>query len=117
MIALEHQQGSYLEISFGGKLTKQDYETCLPVLEKAIAEHGKLRLLLVAKDFEGISLDAMFKDLRWDWKHRDDVEKCAVVAGGTMMKVATGLGALLYSGEMKQFEPAQLDEARKWVQQ
>lgn len=115
MITIDHQDGGYLEITFGGQVTHEDYQAILPKMEQAIAEHGKLRVLCIGQTVEGATPRAMLDDLKWDWKHRKDIEKCAVVVDGKMMEMSVKLVSLIYKGEIKRFESGQVDEARAWL--
>jgi hypothetical protein len=50
-------------IQASGSLTKEDYETFLPRVEKAIEEHGKINLMFVMEHVEGWEVVAFWKDL------------------------------------------------------
>jgi len=51
------QDGRILEAHVSGKLTKEDYEEFTPRAERAIDEHGKIRVLFDMHDFHGWNFD------------------------------------------------------------
>ena len=66
-------------IEVSEKLTEQYYQNLVQLLEKAIEEHGKLRLLWDMDNFEGWSLDAFWQDLKLDTEHKDRIERLALI--------------------------------------
>ena len=117
MITIDRQDAALIEATFSGKLTKEDYAAIIPVFDKAVAEHGKLRIIAIFGELEWITPAAMLADFKWDWQHRHDVEKCAVVVHSKWMEMGTKMVAMIYTGEVKLFDPEQLEEARQWVRQ
>ena len=59
MITIDSQDAALFELTFAGQLTREDYDVVMPVLEKAIAEHGKLRLLARFDQLESVSPGAI----------------------------------------------------------
>jgi hypothetical protein len=64
-----------------GILTRADYrQVLIPRLEKLIEQHGPLKVLfLLDDDFEGWDLDASWDNTTFDFRHRNDFAKIAVV--------------------------------------
>lgn len=58
-----HVQSRYLEVQLTGKVTRTDYETLGPGIEKLIQAHGKLRLLVVLNGFEGWTFGGLWEDI------------------------------------------------------
>ena len=48
-------------------------------MEKAIQEHGKVRLLVEMRDFHGWGVGALWEDIKFDAKHFCDFERIAMV--------------------------------------
>ena len=80
---MEESKGKVLAAKASGTLTDADYtEVLIPALEKAIAWHGKVNLLLyMDASFEGWELMAMWDDAKFGIQHRNDLGKVAVVGG------------------------------------
>lgn len=102
-----------------GKLTADDYRDVMePALRQAI-EGGEARVLCVITDFDGLEPSAAIEDIKTGLKvevaHRDAWKRLAVVTDEDWIAKAMHLFAWLVPGEMKTFEPDQLEEAKSWV--
>ena len=65
----------------------EDYDTLLPELDKAIAAHGKINLLVVMEDFEGWKgMDAAKADFQFGKHQYRKVEKVAFVTDNKWME-------------------------------
>ena len=102
-----------------GKLTADDYRDVMePALQEAI-EGGEARVLFLLTDFEGLEPGAAIEDVKTGLKvevaHRDAWKRLALVTDEDWVAKAMHLFAWLVPGEMKTFEPDQLEEAKTWV--
>jgi hypothetical protein len=55
--------GRALELHAAGKLTTGFYRQLVPTVERQIEEFGKLRIVLVLKDFHGCAAGALWSDV------------------------------------------------------
>lgn len=62
-----------------GKLTKEDYQLLVPALRKLLTEHQKISWYFEMSDFKGWEPAALWEDISFDLKHRNDFEKVAMV--------------------------------------
>jgi hypothetical protein len=107
--------GHYIEVELSGKLSKEDYATFVPIVESEIKDSGKVRLMVVMRDFHGWTMGAMWEDTKFDWKHFADIQKLALVGDkkweegmATFCKPFTG-------AKIKYFDIAEIDAARNWI--
>ena len=49
----EEQNGKILDVRLTGKLVKEDYRKFVPAVERAVQQHGRIRMLVVMHDFHG----------------------------------------------------------------
>jgi hypothetical protein len=100
-----------------GTITLEDFrQTLAPCLAAVIQDWGKARLLLyLEEDFEGFDLEALKGD--FGAKHRDNLEKVAVVGGSFMINLQIRLGAALLGGEVQTFASEELEEAWDWLRE
>ena len=61
--------GKVLTIRMTGKLHKADYAHFVPTVERAIEKHGKVRLLVIMRNFHGWDASALREDTKFDLKH------------------------------------------------
>jgi hypothetical protein len=118
MIEVVESQGKVLWLRARGKLSRQDYqEVLIPRLEAVIKEHGKARLLFqLAPDFAGWEPGALWDDLVFDLRHKDDFEKLAVVGAPRWADAAVKIFSRFMAGEVKTMLDEQLAEAWEWIQ-
>lgn len=104
-----------LELRLSDKLTKQDYETFVPEVERVIRLHGKVRMLVHMHNFHGWELSALWEDIKFDWKHFSDIERLALVGD---RKWEAGMAAFckpFTRATVRYFDETRADEARAWV--
>ena len=87
------EEGKIVHVRVSGKLTQADYDKLIPAWERIIANAGAMRLLLVMEDFHGWELGAAWDDLRFEMKHRNSVERVAMVGDKAWEKWMTKIGA------------------------
>lgn len=117
MAAEMHEQadGKVLVIKLTGKLTKDDYERFVPQVERAIKEHGKVRLLVEMHDFHGWTVAALWEDLKFDLTHFRDIERLALVGD---RKWEAGMAAFckpFTTATIRYFDQTKRDEAADWI--
>lgn len=99
-----------------GKVTNEDFERVAAAVELRLPHHSKLRIYAEIPEFEGISIDALFKDLKFalgHWKHFD---KEAVVTDKNWLRSATEIaGKLLPNMQVKAFTSTEVEAARRWI--
>jgi len=97
------------------KLKQEDYDRMLPVAEEVIEKHGDIRWLLELENFEGLTPDALWEEVKFDAQHLNDVEKIAVVGKKDWMDWGTQLMKPFTSGETRFFPYEEREAARTWI--
>ena len=110
----EEVHGKVMEVVIHGTLGPEDYHRFVPETESLIAQHGKIRMLVVMHDFHGWRPGALWEDIKWNAKHMRHVERLAIVGEKTWHQWMTGFWPFT-SAEVRYFTMAQLDAARDWV--
>jgi hypothetical protein len=106
----------FIELVVTGKLTDQDYQLFIPVVEKALKEAKGLEvdLLVDMTAFKGwAELSAMVDDAKFGIKHLNDFDKIAVVGNKKWEEVAIKTWDLLTKSKVKFFKDR--DKALKWL--
>jgi len=113
----EEAGGKILVVNLTGKITTPDYEHFVPVVEKLIEQHGKIRVLVQMHDFHGWTAGALWQDIKFDWKHFGDIE-CLALVGETRWQAGMALFCKPFTrATIRYFDSARLDEALKWIQE
>jgi SpoIIAA-like len=100
-----------------GQVTKADYvSTLIPVVEKALAGHDRLRLYYeLGGDFAGMDADAIMEDFKIGMQHLSRWERAAVVTDVQWIAHAISLFGFLMPGAIKVFSTIDADQARLWI--
>ena len=112
----ETNGGRLLEVQMTGKLSKTDYEHFVPMMEKLVKEHGKIRLLVVMNDFHGWTAGALWEDIKFDLKHFSDIERVAMVGEKKWEKGMSLFCRPFTTAKLRYFDRTEINEARKWVE-
>ncbi len=98
-----------------GKLTHEDYEVIVPLLDSALAEvtMPRVRVLIDGTEMEGWELRAAWDDLKLSLKHGKKFEKIAIYGNKHWQEMAAKIGRWFLSGDVKYFE--QYEQALSWL--
>ena len=111
---------STIGFRMSGTVTRDEYHELLaPVLE-ALDRGEQVRYLVVTDpDFHGLDLAALWEDVKTagsvGLKHRKAWERFAVVTDKDWMRNAISAFGWLSPGELRVYEPDELDAAKAWV--
>jgi hypothetical protein len=108
---------SCIGFKINGEIEAEDYEKLLPKLDAAIADHGKINLLVVMEELEGFDgFKAAKSDFRFGIHQYRQVEKAAFVSDKKWLeRMVKIMDPFTRRTEEKIFEPDQLAEAWAWV--
>jgi hypothetical protein len=100
-----------------GKVSGKDYEELLPEIDKAIAAHGTISMLVLVQDFQGAAdLDAARKDFGFGTRQYRQVERCAFVSDRAWHKwVVKLMDPFTRRTAEAFFEQSQLQDAWDWA--
>jgi len=106
----------FLKMKVVGKLSHEDYQKFLPMIERAIqdTEQPQIKLLFDAAEFEGWELKAAWDDLKFGFEHKKAFTKIAFVGSKTWEKIGVKVTSWFMAGEMEYFED--YDKAVDWLQ-
>lgn len=107
--------GKLLLIRLTGKLHKGDYQQFVPIVEKAVETHGKIRMLVQMHMFHGWDAGALWEDVKFDVKHFNDLERLAIVGESTWEKWMVTFCKPFTTATIRFFPSGQEAEARAWI--
>jgi len=79
---------------------------------KIIPRYGKIRVLMVMRDFHGWDTGALWEDIKWDAKHFNDVERVAIVGEKKWQQWLVAFCKPFTRATVRYFDQEKLDEAR-----
>jgi len=111
----ETNGGKVLEIQLTGKLAKEDYDHFVPEVERLVKTHGKIRVLVEMHDFHGWSAGALWRDVKFDAKHFNDIERLAIVGETKWQHGMAVFCKPFTSAKIRYFDRPAIDQARAWL--
>lgn len=111
----EEAGGKLLILSVSGKLVKEDYAHFSPEVDRAIKDHGKVRMLVRMHDFHGWGLGAVWEDVKFDFHHFSHIERLALVGD---QKWEAGMAVFckpFTTAKIRYFDESKADEANVWI--
>ena len=111
----ETDGGRFLEVSLTGKLVKEDYDTFVPAVDRAIQQHGKIRMLVVMHDFHGWTASAAWEDTKFGARHFRDIERLAMVGETKWQHGMAVFCKPFTTAKVRYFEHDQVEAARSWL--
>ncbi|MCE9555274.1 MAG: STAS/SEC14 domain-containing protein [Planctomycetes bacterium] len=109
--------GKILEVQVTGKLTKEAYQEFVPLIEKMVGQHGKVRILFHMHDFHGWEVGALWEDIKFDMKHFKDIERLAIVGESKWEQGMAMFCKPFTTAKIQYFDVSKIDEARNWIRE
>jgi len=107
--------GKLLIISVTGKLTRKDYKSFIPKVEKLILKFGKIRILFEMRDFQGWDTGALWEDIKFDIRHFSDIEYLALVGDKKWEKGMSIFCKPFTKARIQYFDLTELYKAYEWI--
>lgn len=109
--------GKILVIYLSGKLVKEDYAHFVPEVERAVRQHGKIRLLVRMHDFHGWTAGGMWEDMKFGLEHFSHFERVALVGEKRWEAGMAAFCKPFTKAQLRYFDIAKADEAIAWIHQ
>lgn len=116
MLTIEKWPDGILHIVADGQLTTEEYADFVPLFER-LSDRPRPLLIELGPGFTGWTLDALWRDLKFDVEHRKQFGRIAVVGNKEWEKWGTEASAPFFPAEMRFFEAAERLQAEQWLQQ
>jgi hypothetical protein len=106
-----------LGFQLSGKLHDADYAKFVPVVDAAVAKHGKVRLLARFHDFQGWDAKALWDDIKFSTTHCLDVERIALVGEKSWERWMSAVCKPFTMAKIRYFDASQEDQAWAWLEE
>ena len=98
-----------------GKLHDEDYKKFVPLVDEAIAKHGKVRFLAEFHEFSGWDLQALWADIKFSTTHCTKIERIALVGDKTWEKWMAAVCKPFTLAKVRYFDIGELGAAKAWL--
>ena len=103
-----------IEVQITGDLTEENYSEAMPKFETALKANADKSLLLIdARFMQGVSLSALWDDMKNASDNVSDLKKVAFLGDSAIEKAATAVFGALSSVEVKYF--TEREKAVAWL--
>ncbi|QZT65368.1 MULTISPECIES: STAS/SEC14 domain-containing protein [Mycolicibacterium] len=113
---LPESTGNVLGYLARAKITDEELTAFAREFEAAIERHGKTRLLVYMPKMPTLTPGALWDDLKL-FRYRNNIERYAVVSDSPVFGWTSKVADALSSGEVRQFDTRQYEEAWRWLEQ
>jgi hypothetical protein len=103
------------ELNVEGSVHAEDYELLSPLVEGSVREQGKVSFLIHLSELTGMSLPAMWEDLKLYVRHHKDVARVAMVSVDSAPKWMATLSKAFLRAEVRFYPETDVAAARAWV--
>ena len=117
MIEQIPREGKVIGVKMSGKLHDEDYKAFVPLVDAAIAQQGKVRILAWFHDFHGWDMHALWDDTKFSTTHCTKIERVALVGEKKWEEGMAKVCRPFTMATIKYFDAAQIDDAWKWVEE
>lgn len=114
---LERGSDKVIGFKLSGKLHDEDYKHFVPLVDKAIAEQGKVRMLAWFHDFHGWDAHALWDDTKFATTHCTKIEKIALVGEKKWEEWMAKVCKPFTMAKIKYFDAAEIDDAWRWLEE
>ena len=111
----EYDNAHAVEIVIGGRISTEEFDAIAAKLEAFIKRHGRVRLLEIVEDFEGMDAAAFWHDLKFSLRHLKDFSRLAVVVEPEVQHLWSRLVAPFMECRVEHFTPSEVEAARDWL--
>ncbi len=113
----EENGGKLLAIHVTGNLVKQDYEGFVPVFERLVRAHGKLRVLFDLSGFLGWKEGSFWDEIKFDLKHFSDIDRLAMVGDNKWQEGLATFSKPFTQATVRYFDVAKAEDAFRWLKE
>jgi hypothetical protein len=106
-----------LGFKLSGKLHDEDYKWFVPMVDAAVAQQGKVRLLAQFHDFKGWDAHALWDDIKFATTHCTKIERIALVGEKKWEEWMAKVCKPFTMAKVQYFDVADIDKAWKWLEE
>ena len=104
-----------VEIDISARVSTEEFDCTAKKLEAFIARHGRVRVLEIIHDFEGMDVKALWHDMKFSLHHLNDFSRCAIVSDAKFLSIWSAIGEPFIDCEVAYFPSDEVEAARDWL--
>ena len=112
---LPESSGKVLGFRLSGKLHDADYKQFVPLIDAAVAQQGKIRLLAEFHDFHGWDLHGLWDDIKFSTTHCTRIERIALVGDKKWEQWMAKVCKPFTRATIRYFDVSEMEAAQVWL--
>ncbi|MDZ4657387.1 MAG: STAS/SEC14 domain-containing protein [Bythopirellula sp.] len=114
---LDRGTGKVIGFKLSGKLHDEDYKHFVPLVDAAIAQAGKARLLAQFHDFHGWDMHALWDDTKFSTTHCNKIERIALVGEKKWEEWMAKVCKPFTMAKIEYFDASDIESAWEWLEE
>ena len=114
-IIAQDDSGARLALRLHGKVTRDDYAAMKGDLEKRIAEHGTLMLLVDTSEWESMEPGVVWDDFKFGLENWNAFSRFAILGDQSWIDWIEEIAVAFSSAEVRRFGLEERDAAYAWI--
>ena len=116
LVFLPESDGDLACVKIIGKLTAEDYQSLMDMLQGILNRHGALRLYANLEEFDGWEWQASWDKVAFGIKHWGKIMQIAMVGTDRWAHLGAQLARNIKTADVRYFEATDSAQALAWVQ-
>lgn len=112
---LKSNQENVLSLKVTEKITKEDVDEVVSVMDNVYEDIGKVAVILYLEDIKGYTLTGFIEDLKNAFKYNKQVEKMAIVGDKKYEEIVAHISNFIMKSEIKYFDMSEKAKADEWI--
>lgn len=104
-----------VEIEITGRVSTEEFDKTALKLEAFITRHGRVRVLEIIHDFEGMDAKALWHDLKFSLRHLNDFSRVAIVSDTKFLSIWSAIAEPFIHCQVEYFPAGEVEAARDWL--
>lgn len=117
MLSMHIADDGAMNLKASGRVTKKDIDEFEPEFDRIAAKDGPVRMIIELDDFKGWDFEGFWRDLKFDARHQDDLERVAVLGDKSWEELGVKASDPFLKANMRFFDRDEREAAEKWVRQ
>jgi hypothetical protein len=114
---IKQERDDIATVHASGELKEADYQRFTAEFERLARQNGKLRILFDMTGFEGWSGGALKKEVEFDSKHFEQIERLAAVGEKKWEQGLIRLAKPFTQADIRYFDRSELAAAQEWLRE
>jgi hypothetical protein len=113
----EEDEGNFLVVEVCDKLTNSDFESLAPEFQRLVQHRGKVRVLYELNHFHGWDAQALWDEIKFNFRNFADVERIAIVGDEKWEHCIEELWRPFTLAKVQYFHHIDAFKARQWLRE